>query len=200
MDYQYNNNFQEYNMMQKPPKKSIALALTGFIISLTTMLMCCCTLFPAVSVFLFIVSLFAMIMCIVSLCTKKGGKGFAIAGILISAMMCVVYLLSFTVFKGVNDDMVAFSRNPQKYIDDYHETGEIPEEFSEYTDPKYDAFWKASGYDGFEEFYKQFIEQYDTQGFSSYSYGNSNDDDESSESSTESTTLPDNYGEDPITI
>jgi len=202
MDYQYNNNFQQYNMPQKPPKKSIALALTGFILSLTTMLLGCCAVIPAVGMFLFAVSFAALLLCILSLCLKKGGTAFAVVGAVISLMMCVVYLLSFTVFKGINEDVLTFSQDPQKYINDYHETGEIPEEFSEYSDPKYDWVWKSMDLESFEDFYKEFIEQYDQQ-YSSYSYGY-NSDSESSESSggdsQESTTLPDNYGEAPITI
>ena len=169
--------------------------------------MCCCAIFPAVTVFLIFLSILAIIFGIISLAGHKDGKGFAIAGIIISVLTIIPLLFSLIFLRGVAEDMVAFSQDPQKYIDDYKETGEIPEEFSEYEDPKYDWFWRMTGTSGFSEFYGSFLEQYEQQngwmlepssGSSSGESESSNN--SSSESSTESSTLPANYGEDPITI
>ena len=198
-------NVNSYNMPQKKPKQ-LTFALLSFVFSLLPPLMCCCAMFPAVTVFLIIISLLAIIFGIISLAGHKDGKGFAISGIIISVLTVIPLLFSLLFLRGVNEDMIAFSQDPQKYIDDYKETGEIPEEFSEYEDPKYDWFWRMTGSGSFSEFYGSFLEQYEQQnswmlapssGSSSNGNESSND---SSKDSTESSTLPANYGEDPITI
>ena len=200
------SNVNSYNMPQKKPKQ-LTFAILSFVFSLLPPLMCCCAIFPAVTVFLIFLSILAIIFGIISLAGHKDGKGFAIAGIIISVLTIIPLLFSLIFLRGVNEDMVAFSQDPQKYIDDYKETGEIPEEFSEYEDPKYDWFWRMTGTGGFSEFYGSFLEQYEQQNgwmlepSSGSSSGESeSSDNSSSESSTESSTLPANYGEDPITI
>ncbi len=209
------SNVNSYNMPQKKPKQ-LTFALLSFVFSLLTPLIsflvcCCCCMIPEIGVLFtiipLIVSIMALILGIISLARHEDGKGFAISGIIISVLTIIPLLFSLIFLRGVTEDMVAFSQDPQKYIDDYKETGEIPEEFSEYEDPKYDWFWRMTGTSGFSEFYGSFLEQYEQQNgwmlepSSGSSSGESeSSDNSSSENSTESSTLPANYGEDPITI
>ena len=208
-------NVNSYNMPQKKPKQ-LTFALLSFVFSLLPPLIsflvccCCCCTVPVMRVLLtiipLVVSIITLVLGIISLARHEDGKGFAIAGIIISVLTIIPLLFSLIFLRGVTEDMIAFSQDPQKYIDDYKETGEIPEEFSEYEDPKYDWFWRMTGSGSFSEFYGSFLEQYEQQnswmlapssGSSSSENESSND---SSEDSTESSTLPANYGEDPITI
>ena len=204
--FQQNNNFQYYNM-QRPPKKPIGLALTSFVLSLLTVLLSCCSLYSAVGVFLAAVSLVSLILgCIALFSPKNGGKVLAVFSVIISFFMMIAFILSFTLFKGINEDMMQFANHQNEYIAEFDETGEVPEEFSEYSDPKYDWLWQAMGLESFSQFYAAYIEQVKQSssfGFSySYSYGNNdNSSSESSdESSQETTTLPDDFGEEPINI
>lgn len=192
--YQPHNYYNPYNA-NKPPKKPMVLAVLSFVLSLTSGVVSCFGIYVPIAVFLMLVAATAAILGIAALATHSGGKGFAIAGIIISVIMFFSFLLSVTVFRGINEDMLAFSQDPQKYVEEYDRTGEIPEEFMEYTDPKYDAFWGSMGIDGFEEFYEQFIDQYRQQyGYSSpyYDYDDYDRD--------ESSSRPDNFGEAPVNI
>ena len=74
----------------QPAKKSNGMAITGFVISLVSLLLCCGS-----------ISLFGLIFSIIGAAKTKdldgSGKGLAIAGIIISAIGMVVFLF-VTVF------------------------------------------------------------------------------------------------------
>ena len=194
-----------YRIPEKQPKK-LGFALCSFIFSLLPILLCCCNVYPAVTVFLLLVSVLSLVLGIISLASHRDGKGFAITGIIISAFMIVSLLFSLIFLSGPLKDMMKFSENPQEYIDEYEETGEVPEEFEKYNDPKYDWIWHSMGMNSFSDFYGQYLQQYKQQNawfFEPSDDGSSNSESsksESKESSTEPTTRPANYGEDPITI
>lgn len=179
-----NGQPQPYNNFQpiQQPKKPVGFAVTSFVLSLANILLCCCMTY--------ILAPLSIIFGSVSIATKRGGKGLAVAGIVISSLTIIAMLVSNIVFKDVNDDFVTFAQNYQYYIDEYDETGEVPEEFQKYGDPKYDRFWHAMGFSGFDEFYGMFIENFKQQqyGYGGYDYGGSG------ESSY------DDYGEAPVNI
>lgn len=199
------SGIDSYRLPEKKPKQ-LTLALMSFIFSLLPVLLCFCTIYSAVTVFLILLSLLALIFGITSLATHKDGKGFAISGIIVSVLMIPVLVLSLICVNSVYfKDMMKFSEHAQEYVEEYDATGEIPEEFQKYSDPKYDTVWKSMGMDSFEEFYGDFIKRYKQQNpwmfTSSDSSGSSSSNSGSSESSTkETTTRPANYGEELITI
>ncbi len=189
-----------YNMPQKQPKR-LALAIMSFVFSFIPILMCCCNMFTPITVFLILVCLFSALLGVLSLALHRDGKGFAIAGIIISGLALIPLLFSLIFLRGVNEDMMTFSREPQKYIDQYEETGEVPEEFSEYEDPKYDWLWRSMGISSFDEFYAEIIRQYKEQyGWMLESSSGSSSSRSESSKSSDSSSRPANYGEDPITI
>ena len=197
-----------YRVPEKKPKQ-LGYALMSFIFSLVPILLCCCNIYPAVTVFLILVSVLALVCGIISLASHRDGKGFAITGVIISVIMMLCLLLSLIFLAEPCRDIMKFSQDPQKYVDEYDETGEVPEEFEKYSDPKYDWFWHSMGMDGFSDFYGQYIKQYKQQNAwflepsdseSSSSESTTSASTEGSESRTETTTRPANYGEDPITI
>ncbi|SEK36181.1 hypothetical protein SAMN02910353_00557 [Ruminococcus sp. YRD2003] len=193
-----------YRMPEKQPKR-LAFALCSFIFSLLPILLCCFNVYPAVTVFLLLVSVLALVLGIISLASHRDGKGFAIAGIIVSALMIVSLLFSLIFLSEPLKDMMKFSENAQEYIDDYEETGEVPEEFEKYGASKYDWVWHSMGMNSFSDFYGQFIGQYKEQNAwmlapSESGSSNSVTTDSSDKRSEETTTRPANYGEDPITI
>lgn len=189
-----------YQIPEKKPRQ-VTLAVLSFVFSLLPLLFCCCVIYTSlVSVFLILISLLALILGVMSLILHKDGKGFAITGIIISVVMMVSLLFSIIFLSGPSEDLMTFSNDPQTYISEYEETGEIPEEFSEYSDPKYDWFWAVMGVDSFDEFYRQFIEQYKQQNVWTFTSPENDSSSRSDKDDSDSSSRPSNYGEDLITI
>jgi len=196
-------------MPEKKPKR-LAFALLSFIFSFIPILLCCCNIYPAITVFLIFISVTSLIFGVISLASHRDGKGFAITGVIISVIMIVSLIFSLIFLAEPCKDMMKFSQHPQEYIDEYEETGEVPEEFEKYNDSKYDWFWNSMGMNSFSDFYGQFIQQYKEQNSwylqSPYNSGSSGSESNGSSSNSsesspqETTTRPANYGEDPITI
>ncbi len=198
-----------YRLPEKQPKQR-GLAITSFVLSLLPIFLtvfCCCLLpYPsAASAYI----LFLLLMMVIALCTgifslisHRGGKGFAITGIIISALLILPLLFSLICVNTVYyKDMAKFAVNAQEYIDDYDRTGEVPEDFEKYKDPKYDNVWKSMGYDDFDAFYGDYmIPYYKRTLYPSNSNESSHSGSSNSESKAETTTRPANYGENPITI
>lgn len=196
MDGQYNNqyNFNQYNQ-QQGQKKPLWAAVTSFVLSLINIVLCCCTTY--------VFAPLSIVFGIVSLAKKWAGKGLAIAGIIISSVSLVLMIVSTvlvnTMFKEPYQDMMKFAMSPDKYIEEYEETGEVPEDFQKYCDPKYDGWWDLMGYDDFEEFFDDymegFLDNYERYGRSyNHDYENSRDD------SDEYDRFFDNYGENPVDL
>ena len=57
-------------------------------------------------------------------------------------------------------DYMYFIANADQIVEEYESDGTIPERYEKYRDPKYDKYWKRSGYDSFDEFFEKFIEGY----------------------------------------
>ncbi|MDO4863787.1 MAG: DUF4190 domain-containing protein [Ruminococcus sp.] len=191
-----------YRLPEKKPKQ-LTLAIMSFVFSLIPVLLCCCTIYPAVTVFLLLLSVSALVFGIISLAARKDGKGFAITGVIVSVFMIAALLFSLIFLSGPYSDMMTFSEHAQEYVDEYEQTGEVPEEFDKYNDPKYDWFWHSMGMESFDDFYGDFIGRYKAQNswmLTPSDGGSSSRSESSSESSQETTTRPANYGEDPITI
>ena len=194
MDGQYNNNQYNYNQYNQPQKKPIWTAVTSFVLSLVNIVLCCCTTY----VFAPLSIVFGM----VSLAKKWAGKGLSIAGIIISSvslvMMIILSVLINTTFREPYQDMMKFTKSPDRYIEEYQETGEVPEDFSKYCDTEYDNWWKFMGYDSFEDFFDDYVHGF----MSTYKYYNNNtdNDDGDDESYSDRDKFFDDYGETPVEL
>lgn len=192
-----NNQFYTASEENKP----IWAAYVSFFLSLANFILCCCCGYITV--------IAALVFGIISLANKWRGKGFAIAGVVISLIMLIVMLTSQILFRDVAQDFADMIQKTPKYYEEYAETGEIPEEFVKFNDEKYDILWKISGTEDFEEFYSIWMDMYgQTAGVSEDAEKPIGDEDfytpyENSESSTESTAAEKSdaeFGETPVEL
>ena len=159
-DFNQNNNYGQTpygydgNSHNMPKKEPIWAAVTSFVLSLVSLVFCCC----CCSYLTLIVSL---VFGIISLVNKWRGTGFAVSGIVISAVTIILMVISQVMFGQMGRDMSEIMINSSKYVDEYRETGEIPDEFVKYNDPKYDMYWSIIGYDDFEDFFSDMIGIYE---------------------------------------
>lgn len=196
MDGQYNNpyNYNQYGFQPQQVKKPIWAAVTSFVLSIVNIVFCCCMTY--------ILAPLSIIFGIVSLAKKWAGKGLAVAGIIISSVSLVLMIISSvfmnTTFKEPYQDMMKFAASPDKYIEEYQETGEVPEDFQKYCSPEYDSWWKFMGYNKFEDFFADYVKGF----MSTYrSYNNNTDNDKSSnESNSDRDKFFDDYGEKPVEL
>lgn len=187
-DYNGGDNQQFYNIPENKPsdKKPKWAAITSFVLSIVTIVTCCCTTY--------VTAVLSLIFGIISLAKKWGGKGLAIAGVIISSIALVLTIVVNTAFSGVSSDMEKFALNAGGYIDEYERTGEVPDEFEKYNDEKYEWYFNAMGYDSFDDFYKDFIQGFKATYGGGNSSGSDNDDYDNNDS------RDDDFGENPIDI
>ena len=144
-DYGENNDYSE-------PKGS-GLAIAAFVIAIVNIIPCC-TALSIITVPL------CLILAIVSLVGKRKGKAFAITAIVLSLLAGLLFAYYGYILYKVAPDYYYFIMNANQIVEDYEEDGTIPERFEKYRDPKYDKYWKRSGYDSFDEFFEKFIESF----------------------------------------
>ncbi|MDE6775671.1 MAG: DUF4190 domain-containing protein [Ruminococcus sp.] len=180
-DYNGGNNQQFSNIPEKKPKWA---AITSFVLSIVTIITCCCTTY--------VTAVLSLIFGIISLAKKWGGKGLAIAGVIISSIALVLTIVINTAFAGISNDIEKFALNADGYIDEYERTGEVPDDFAKYNDEKYQWYFNAMGYDSFDGFYDDFIKVFE----STYSKNNSSGSDYSYSNDNNSS----NFGENPVDI
>ncbi len=172
----------QYDMRPTPaPRKDKGsgkgLAIAAFVIALVNLILC--------SGMLSIIAVpLAVVMAIVSLASHRGGKAFAIIGIVVSLISAFIFSFYVMIMVKVMPDFVYFVNNDTAIISEYDETGEVPEHFRKYQDPKFDKYWSAMGYEDFDGFFADFIK--------SYHSGS----DGTVGSSTQTTTSPDSGGGD----
>lgn len=153
--YGYNNgqNFGYNNGYEPKEKKSAGLAIASFVISLINLILCC-TMLSIITVPL------CLLFSIISLAKKKGGKVFAILGIVFSLIAGLAFVYYGKIVMDVMPDFVYFAEHQDEIIADYDRDGTIPDRFDKYRDPKYDKYWERDGFDSFDDFFEQFIEEY----------------------------------------
>ncbi|MBR6581160.1 MAG: DUF4190 domain-containing protein [Ruminococcus sp.] len=143
-----NNQFYTISEGNKP----IWAAVTCFVLSIVNIITCCCCWY--------VLAIAALILGIISLVSKWRGKGYAIAGIIISSVTLVGIVLSQMFLGDLSRGMAEMFIYAPKYYEEYTETGEIPEEFEYMGDEKYDWFWSASGFGDFATYYDMWMEEY----------------------------------------
>ncbi|MDE5764341.1 MAG: DUF4190 domain-containing protein [Ruminococcus sp.] len=189
-DYNPNNIYPDYNSGNNqqfgsiPEKKPQWAGITSFVLSIVTVITCCCTTY--------VTAVLSLIFGIISLAKKWGAKGLAIAGVVISSITLVFTITVNTAFAGVSRDIQKFAVNADAYISEYDRTGEVPDDFAKYNDEKYQWYFNAMGYDSFDGFYGDFI-----RGFkSTYNKNNSSGSDSDYNNSNQN----DSFGENPVDI
>ncbi|MBE6862280.1 MAG: DUF4190 domain-containing protein [Ruminococcus sp.] len=152
-----------YDMMKDNPDEHnpesgrIGFAVTSLVLGIVALVLCCCGLG-------YICAPLSIIFGIISLAKRRGGTGMAITGIILSAITIIV-LAIFTVLYGpVMKDCMQFSMEADAVIEEYEETGELPDYLEKYRGEDYDEFWEASGYKDFDEFFEEFIDGLEQQG------------------------------------
>lgn len=152
-----NNQFYTISEDNKP----IWAAVTSFVLSLLSLILCCCTCN-------YILGVAAIVLGIVSLTSKWRGKGFAIAGIIISALVMIYMVVSQIMFRDVSRDFADMIQKMPMYYEEYAETGEIPEEFYATWMKVYGEMFAASADAekpiGDEDFYTPYEETEDSTG------------------------------------
>lgn len=141
----------EINITPEKPKP-IAPAIICFVISIVNILCCCCCGYIAL--------IASIVLGIISLAKKWRGKGLAIAGIIISSISLIFSVMTDVILGDLSKAMTKVFLDTPKYYEEYSETGEIPEEFIEFNDEKYDWYWKITGNDDFDEFYSRYMKMY----------------------------------------
>lgn len=142
---------QPDNINDKSQSKGLAVA--AFIIALVNLIFCSCSL-SIIAVPL------SLIFAIITLVTHRGGKAFAIISIVISVIASVIFAFYVALVVKLTPDLMYFVNHEEQIISEFNETGEVPEYFKKYEEPKFDKYWSAFGYDNFNGFFKDFIEGY----------------------------------------
>ena len=152
-----NNQFYTISEDNKP----IWAAVTSFVLSLLSLILCCCTCN-------YILGVAAIVLGIVSLTSKWRGKGFAIAGIIISALVMIYMVVSQIMFRVVSRDFADMIQKMSIYYEENVETGEITEECHPTWMKVYGEMFAASADAekpiGDEDFYTPYEETEDSTG------------------------------------
>lgn len=136
-----------------PNSFKMGLAIASFVISLLNLVFCAC-------MGSFITAPVSIILGVFSLATRRGGKVFAILGIVISVVSAIIFGLYMYVIVKVAPDAVYFQKNSTEIISAYEKDGTIPEQLEKYRSPDYDKYWNAMGCKDFDEFFRMWIEAY----------------------------------------
>ena len=153
-------------MDDNPNAYKKGLSITAFILSILN-LVCCCWAFAAMTPVGFIFVILAIVFALISLITKRGGKGLAIAALIIAGLSLIFMVYLNISFKPYANDIMLFAQNAEKYVNDWDETHEVPAEFQKYNDPKYDQLWQNYNppCQNFTEWYGEvWIKQFKQQG------------------------------------
>ncbi len=146
-----------YDMMKDNPDEhnpesgKVGFAVTSLVLGIVAVVLCCCGLG-------YICAPLSIIFGIISLVKRRGGKGMAITGIILSSITIIV-LAIFTVLYGqIFKDCMQFSVEAETVIEQYEATGALPDYLEKYRGEEYDAYWESMEYESFDEFFEEFID------------------------------------------
>lgn len=150
-----NNNPYQYgfdNNVNAEKQESKAMAITGLVLSIIAFLgICFCIGLP--------LGIAGLIICIIVLVKKKGGKGMAIAGTILSGLTVVISSVTLAMFVPVYQDMTKLVMEMPEVIEDYQEDGSLPDYLEKYRE-QYPEYFEAF-MDGMIEEYEKNPEAYD---------------------------------------
>lgn len=152
-DFYYKDENDVNNVNVIPNSLKTGFATASFIISIINLIFCA-------SMLSFITVPVSIILSIVSLATHRGGKVFAIFGIIISVISAFLFGAFLYVFMKISPDIMYFQENSTEIISEYETDGTIPEQFEKYRSPDYDKYWEAMGCNDFDGFFKMWIDSY----------------------------------------
>lgn len=136
-----------------PDSQRTGLAIAAFCISLINFIV-----FRSVLSFIAVPA--SLIMAIVSLKKRRGGKTFSIIAIVVSSLSTILFAFYAVIMVKIYPDMKYLTDNFTSITSEYEETGEIPEYYDKYRDPKYDDYWKQLGVNSFDEFFEYIMKQF----------------------------------------
>lgn len=160
-DGSYDPNYRGYD---DPKSGKTGLAVASLILGIIGFICCCCG-------FGYVLAPLSIILGIISLATHRGGKGFAVTGIILSAITIIILVIFALVYGPIARDYIRFVSEADKVIEEYAETGELPDYLDKYNDPKYKDFWESNGYKNFNDFLDDLIDQLKKSGNSGYDFG-----------------------------
>ncbi|MBQ8296432.1 MAG: DUF4190 domain-containing protein [Ruminococcus sp.] len=147
-----NNAYYMDEMAQPSNKGKIGFAVTSLVLGLIGLLCCCCGLG-------FIAAPLSLIFGIIALVKRHGGKGMAIAGIVISAVSLLASIYMAVIYGEFIKDYFRFAAEVDTVIEEFIEDGELPDYLEKYNGEEYEAFWESAGYDDFDDFFRDVIEE-----------------------------------------
>lgn len=150
-----------YNISNEPDLKNDrkGFAITSLVLGIISVVGCCCLGLN------FIAAVISLIFGIITLKNHYSGKVKAIIGVVLSSIIILGEGIIFAVYGGtiiqVSKDYFRFSSEAETVIENYEDTGKLPDYIEKYDDPKYDGFWNASGYDDIYAFMDEIAKSYD---------------------------------------
>lgn len=151
----YNNVYYNDEELNQNENKSKGLAIASLVLGILSIVLCCCGL----GVF---AAPLSIIFAIIALVSKKcGGKGMAAAGLIISIITIIFTICCYLAFGEYVKDYIRFCTEYPSVIEEYEETGELPDYIEKYRGEEFEDFFEASGYGDFDGFFEAIIDQLD---------------------------------------
>lgn len=150
----YMDELEQQQQKQSGSKAKIGFAVTSLVLGVVSLLLCCCGL----SV---IAAPLSIIFGVIAIVKKHNAIGMAIAGISISVVMLIATALFIFAYGQYISDYFRFAYNSYDIIEEYQQSGELPDYLEKYNDEEYEYFWNSGGYDDFDDFLDDFIYSYD---------------------------------------
>lgn len=136
----------------EPKKGKTGLAVASLVLGIIGLVCCCCGLG-------YIAAPIALILGIISLVKGFGGKGMAIAGVILSAITAIV-LIFFTISCAEYIKVYfKFVSEANEVIQEFEETGELPDYLDQFNGEEYKEFWNEAGFEDFSDYFSQVIGQ-----------------------------------------
>lgn len=160
----YDGGDQEEN----PNGNKKGFAITALVLGIVSVIGCCCGLG-------FIAAPISIIFAIIALVKRHGGTAMSIVGIVLSSISLLITILFVAVYGQFFSAYFRFIGDAPAVIEEFKETGELPDYLDEYNDPKYEDFWNEAGYDDFSDFFSTFVDQYESGQNNNLTYDDGND-------------------------
>lgn len=156
----YQNEYNQYGQQPIIEKKSKAFSVMSMVFGIICVVCCVCVGFSL------ILALLALMFGILSVVGKKGGKGMAISGIILGAVGLIIQIIILVrmwvlipYFGDIYSDIQYFVENDNEIIEEFEESGELPDRFDKYEEGELGEFFDET-YGGFDVFFDDFIDGY----------------------------------------
>lgn len=157
------------NQEENSNKNKTGFAITALVLGIVSVVGCCCGLG-------FIAAPISIIFAIIALVKRHGGTAMSIVGIVLSSVSLLITILFVAVYGQFFNAYFRFVSDAPAVIEEFKETGELPDYLDEYNDPEYEDFWNQAGYDDFTDFFSTFVDQYESEQNNGRTYNDNGDD------------------------